>query len=93
MAACEAGLVEHLNADHADVVQLYARALLGRKGDGWRVIGVDPEGIDLQQGANHARLRFPTPVSDAAACVTIVCPPPIERVLDRGAPAGLGATV
>ncbi len=68
MAACEAGLVEHLNADHADVVQLYARALLGRKGNGWRVIGVDPEGIDLQQGANHARPRFPTPVSDAAAC-------------------------
>jgi putative heme iron utilization protein len=68
MAACEAGVVAHMNEEHADVVGLYARALLGRKGDGWRVIGVDPEGIDLRRGPNYARLAFPTPVSGAAAC-------------------------
>ncbi len=68
MARCEAGVVEHMNQDHADVVGLYARALLGRKGDGWRVIGVDPEGIDLRRGPNHARLAFPSLVHGAAAC-------------------------
>ncbi|MDP6603160.1 MAG: DUF2470 domain-containing protein [Rhodospirillales bacterium] len=68
MATSEAGVIEHMNEDHADLVGLYARALLGRKGDGWRVIGVDPEGIDLRRGPNYARLPFPIPVSAAAAC-------------------------
>ena len=62
----EAGILAHMNADHADAVQLYANRLLGRPGDAWRLTGIDPEGCDLRQDAAVARLRFATEVRDAA---------------------------
>jgi hypothetical protein len=68
VAACEEGVVDHMNDDHADAVDLFARVLLGRRGDGWRMTGIDPEGIDLALGGRHARLDFAVPVTDAATC-------------------------
>jgi len=62
----EAGIVEHMNADHADAVALYARVLLGLPGEGWRLTGCDREGVDLRAGGQVARLAFPEPVRDAA---------------------------
>ena len=61
----EAGIVEHMNDDHADAVQLYAARLLGRSGEGWRMTGIDAAGCDLRRAGTVARLEFPTPVHDA----------------------------
>ena len=62
IAACEESVLAHMNADHADAVDLYARRLLARRGKGWTVAGLDPDGVDLRRGAQFARLDFPEPV-------------------------------
>ena len=67
LAEREADIVAHMNADHADAVQLYAAKLAGREGGGWRLTGCDPEGFDLARGAETLRLDFDAPVADAEA--------------------------
>jgi putative heme iron utilization protein len=71
LAAAEAGIVAHMNADHSDALALYARRLLHRDGTGWRMTGIDPEGIDLRSETETARLDFSAtaggPVLDPAA--------------------------
>src|SRR5436190_18246029 len=62
LAAAEPEIVEHMNTDHADAVALYAEKLLGRTGSGWRMAGIDPEGLDLRCAGETARLDFPRPV-------------------------------
>lgn len=59
--------VEHMNADHADAVALYATKLLGAKAGAWRVTGLDPEGLDLALGDATLRLAFPRRVADGPA--------------------------
>lgn len=65
LAGQESEVVEHMNADHADAVELYARVLLSRRGSGWRLTGVDAEGADLRCAGEVARLTFDKPVRDA----------------------------
>lgn len=65
LEAREADVVDHMNADHADAVELYATRLLGRRPGPWRLTGVDAEGADLRLGGDVARLDFVKPVSDA----------------------------
>jgi heme iron utilization protein len=36
-----------MNRDHGDAVALYAARLLHQEGVGWRMTGIDPEGMDL----------------------------------------------
>jgi putative heme iron utilization protein len=76
LATAEPEIIAHMNADHADALQLYARRLLGLAGEGWRMTGIDPEGLDLrsQSGANGetTRLDFAQPV---------LTPPAVRRVL------------
>ena len=67
LAGREAGIVAHMNEDHADAVQLYAQALLGRSGGDWRMTGLDPDGCDLRRGTETARLGFDGMVHDAEA--------------------------
>jgi putative heme iron utilization protein len=66
LVAAEAEIVAHMNRDHADAIELYARRLLRRRGAGWRLTGIDPEGIDLRRpmeaGGETARLNFVAPV-------------------------------
>ncbi|MCB2102519.1 MAG: DUF2470 domain-containing protein, partial [Rhodobacterales bacterium] len=64
------GAVAHLNADHPDAATLYATRLLGRRGTGWTVTGVDPDGLDLRREDRFARLDFPAPVADGDALRT-----------------------
>lgn len=66
LAEAEAGIVAHMNEDHADAVQLYAARLLGLADDGWRMTGLDPEGLDLRRGGEVARLAFDAPLAAAA---------------------------
>lgn len=65
LAESEAGIVAHMNEDHADAVQLYAQRLLGLAGDGWRMTGIDPEGLDLRRGGEVSRLAFDAPLAAA----------------------------
>lgn len=65
LADAEAGIVAHMNEDHADAIQLYAGKLLGLEGASWRMTGIDPEGIDLRQGGEVARLAFEAPLAAA----------------------------
>jgi len=67
LAAAETGIVQHMNADHADALDLYATHLLHRAGAGWRMTGIDPEGIDLRREHETARLDFAAPVLDPEA--------------------------
>ena len=63
----EAGIIEHMNDDHADALDLYASRLLGRSGNGWRMTGIDAEGCDLRREGETARLDFETHIEDAEA--------------------------
>jgi putative heme iron utilization protein len=73
LAAAEPEILRHMNADHADAIDLYARRLLGLDGEGWRMTGIDPEGLDLRAGGRTARLPFDQRVSDPeAARATLV---------------------
>jgi heme iron utilization protein len=58
LAAAEANIVAHMNADHVDAVALYATRLLRRPEGAWRMTGIDPEGIDLRCDNETARLDF-----------------------------------
>jgi putative heme iron utilization protein len=62
----EPDVLEHMNRDHGDTLNLYARSLLGLAGDGWRLTGVDRDGADLRSGGKIARLPFPVPVADVS---------------------------
>jgi hypothetical protein len=65
LAAAESGILEHMNDDHAEAIDLYATRLGGAQGSGWRMTGVDPQGIDLRRGGAVVRLDVPAPVGDA----------------------------
>ncbi|MAF96655.1 MAG: heme iron utilization protein [Rhodospirillaceae bacterium] len=64
IAKAEPDILEHMNTDHADAVDHYANALLGRSGNGWKMTGLDPDGFDLRHGGRTARLEFEKPVPD-----------------------------
>jgi putative heme iron utilization protein len=63
LSGVEESAVAHMNADHAAACQLYATRLLGAAEGGWRCVGVDPEGIELQYGQTALRLAFPQRVT------------------------------
>jgi hypothetical protein len=67
LAAAEAGIIEHVNADHADAVAAIAEGLLGQAppadGEAWRLVAVDVDGADLAAGDRVCRLHFPRSVS------------------------------
>ncbi len=59
----EADAVAHMNADHAEACRLYAIKLLGAADGKWTCVGLDPDGIELQQGGTALRLDFPQRVT------------------------------
>lgn len=60
----EAEAVEHMNSDHKDAIALYATKLCGAREGAWRLIGIDPEGMQLALGDEILRLTFPAPLSN-----------------------------
>ena len=70
----EAEAIEHMNADHADACRLYATRLLGAPDGEWRCVGIDPEGLELQNGRAALRLSFPQ---------RITAPGPLRAVLKQ----------
>jgi putative heme iron utilization protein len=66
--------IAHMNADHAEACRLYATRLLGAPDGDWRCVGIDPEGIELQNGRTALRLAFPQRVT---------APGPLRAVLKQ----------
>jgi putative heme iron utilization protein len=48
-------------------MNLYATKLLGAEQADWRCTGCDPDGMDMQAGAQSLRLDFPERVTNATA--------------------------
>lgn len=72
IAAAEADIIGHVNADHPDAVAAIAQGLLGGAAGAWRMVAVDPDGADLAlveaQGQECVlRLAFAAPVASAEA--------------------------
>ncbi|WP_035705349.1 HugZ family protein [Niveispirillum irakense] len=65
LAPAEEDIVAHMNADHADALALYATRLLDLPAGDWRMTGIDPDGCDLRDGPQAARLPFATKVRNA----------------------------
>lgn len=61
----EDGIVEHMNEDHQDAIDKFAEALSPGCGGGWRMAGIDPEGIDLHRGSVWLRREFENPIHNA----------------------------
>jgi putative heme iron utilization protein len=57
-ALAEGDILAHMNEDHGDVLVKMANRLIGLPGDGWRMVGIDPDGCDLANGETVARLAF-----------------------------------
>lgn len=64
LAAAEADIVAHMNADHAAAVQLYATRLLGEPPGPWIMTGIDAEGCDLRAENRTVRLDFEHAIAD-----------------------------
>lgn len=58
--SAEAEILAHMNADHADAVQLYATRLLDLPAGDWKMTGIDSEGFDLRCKGKTARFAFDT---------------------------------
>jgi heme oxygenase (biliverdin-IX-beta and delta-forming) len=76
LAVAEPAILVEVNEAHADAIAFYARRLLGRADIGWRMTGIDPEGIDLRRPGETARLDFPglvlTPEAARAALTRLL---------------------
>lgn len=63
--AIEPSAVEHMNADHADAVNILARAFGGAVGGDWRLTGIDAEGFDMIGNDTGLRILFSEPLTNA----------------------------
>jgi heme oxygenase (biliverdin-IX-beta and delta-forming) len=74
LVEAEADAIAHMNTDHAEACRLYATKLLGAADGKWLCVGIDPDGLDLQQGQAALRLPFPQRVTG---------PDPLRAVLKQ----------
>jgi putative heme iron utilization protein len=49
-----------------------AQLATGRRAEGWRLTGIDPEGLDLRREGAVARIEFSAPVATADALTATV---------------------
>ncbi len=64
LTAAEADILDHMNSAHGPAVGSIARHLLDQTGDGWIMVGLDPEGADLRRGNRLVRIDFDRAVTD-----------------------------
>lgn len=67
LAGGEAGAIAHMNSDHADAVENYARHYARAPAGRWTLTGIDPDGFDLALGDEIRRVFFEETVNDATA--------------------------
>ncbi|HLY91501.1 MAG TPA: DUF2470 domain-containing protein [Acetobacteraceae bacterium] len=60
IAAADAGIISHCNADHPD-----ALAAIAGSAEPWRMVAVDVDGCDLAAGERVIRVHWSEPVADA----------------------------
>ena len=72
LSAMEEGALAHMNADHADAVDLYAAEFAGEKDTGWRMTGIDAAGFEIANGDRLRRIRFSEPLHSAGDLRTIL---------------------
>tara|TARA_R110002020_G_scaffold16307_7_gene57597 strand:- start:9250 stop:10005 length:756 start_codon:yes stop_codon:yes gene_type:complete len=65
VAELEPSAVVHMNTDHADTVDLFARVFGKSEKTGWKICGLDCAGLDLSRGDELLRIEFDTPLSQA----------------------------
>ena len=63
LAAAEASAVEHMNEDHADSVDQYARHYAKAPMGNWALAGIDADGIDIALGDDMRRIFFDAPLA------------------------------
>jgi heme oxygenase (biliverdin-IX-beta and delta-forming) len=80
LASEESALIERLLERHADLGDRLARQATGRAAGGWRITGIDPEGIDLRRKGTVARIDFPAPAGDGDSVMRA-----IEELLQKQA--------
>lgn len=66
LAAAERSAVEHMNDDHGEAVDLYARVFARAPAGNWQLVGIDADGIDIVSGDAVERIFFPEPLKSAA---------------------------
>jgi len=69
LAAAEADILAHCNADHAEAMTTLAHSV-GGSGDGFRMVGADVDGCDLGREEQVVRVPWSAPVADAGAVRT-----------------------
>lgn len=65
LAAQEAAILDHMNADHAENLSAYCRHVHGIEAAQAIMIGIDTAGFDVRANDNLLRFAFDTPVTDA----------------------------
>lgn len=65
LAAQEAGIVAHMNADHVDSLRAYCRHLHAIEANSVEMAGIDCDGFDLRADGVLLRCDFETPIHDA----------------------------
>jgi len=60
----EIEILNHMNSDHPDTIDLYANFLCKKKGSGWKMVGIDCDGVDLMRKGRISRLNFNSRVVD-----------------------------
>ena len=68
IAESEEDILSHMNSSHTETLRLYGVKLLGKRGIYWKMIALDPEGLDLRCGHSVHRLNFPALVKNADQC-------------------------
>ena len=71
-AAALAGAEESLIQQLGEQADRLAQLATGRRTEGWRLTGIDPEGLDLRRKGAVARIEFPAPVATADALTATV---------------------
>ncbi len=82
LASAEQSALDHMNAEHRDAIEVYARHYAKTQGHGWTVSGFDAEGMDLVSGDDARRVFFPAPLAAAQD---------LRRILVEMAKAGRAA--
>jgi heme iron utilization protein len=67
IAAAEQGAISHMNSDHKDAVELYARHFAKAGTGNWIMTGLDVDGFDLACGDDSRRVFFDEPLSGTTA--------------------------
>jgi putative heme iron utilization protein len=65
LAAMEAGILEHMNADHHDSLLQYCAHVHGVKASNAKMVGIDSDGFDVRADTALLRFDFEQPIHDA----------------------------